>query len=586
MAFPPPASTVVAYQPSDVLSAMCAVETAVAAGRWAVGFVSYEAAPGFDPALSVRTPAEGQPLSDLPLVWFGLCEAPTEVEPLGASPQAASNVPAYSWDLDTTPDEYRWRVEAVRAHLAAGDVYQCNLTGRFRTTITGSVFDLYQDLAWAQRGAHHAYLDTGRFVVAGASPELFFEWSEDRLVTRPMKGTSARGRWLADDVARSSALTGSPKERAENVMIVDLLRNDVGKVAEWGSVAVPALFQPERYETLWQLTSTVIARTRPATTLTDIFMALFPCGSVTGAPKRRAMELIAKLEASPRGVYCGAVGVVAPPGTPYRARFNVAIRTAVVDRQTGDAVYGSGGGITWDSTAEGEHHEMVAKAAILSGPVPPFSLIETMGYWPGTGVRNEADHLRRLADSAEYFGFALDIDHVLRTLRRAVSEQDVPCRVRMVAAADGSVEVALGAIPAPLGRSVIVELDTDPVDSSDVWLFHKTTRRATYELRASRHPGVDDVVLTNERGEVTESTIANIAVRLDGTWWTPPVEAGCLPGVERGRLVRAGKLAERTLRVADLDMAEGLALVSSLRGWRPAELRRPIGVAIPLVPLP
>ena len=242
-------------------------------------------------------------------------------------------------------------VARVREHIAAGETYQCNLTDRLRATVAGDPEDLYARLALAQRGAYNAYLDLGRHVVASASPELFFEWAGDVVRTRPMKGTAPRGRTTAEDREQSRLLRSSSKEQAENLMIVDLLRNDLGRVAEIGSVVVDELFALERYPTVWQMTSQVSARVRPGTGLLDLFRALFPCGSVTGAPKRRTMQLIDELEPTPRGVYCGAVGLVAPPSRPFRARFNVAIRTAVVDRTTGEAVYGAGGGITWGSEA-------------------------------------------------------------------------------------------------------------------------------------------------------------------------------------------------------------------------------------------
>jgi para-aminobenzoate synthetase/4-amino-4-deoxychorismate lyase len=259
----------------------------------------------------------------------------------------------------------------VRERIAAGDTYQVNLTVRLHGRVTGDLGRLYADLARAQGGRHAAFLDLGRHAVLSASPELFFEWTPGRLLTRPMKGTAPRGRTPAEDDERRRALVASDKERAENVMIVDLLRNDLGRVAEVGSVDVPVLCRAERYETVWQLTSDVTARPRADVGLVDIFGALFPSGSVTGAPKQRTMELIRELEGGPRGVYCGAIGVVAPAGHPWRARFSVAIRTVTVDRATGTAVFGTGGGITWSSDPVAEHAELLAKAAFLPGDLLP-----------------------------------------------------------------------------------------------------------------------------------------------------------------------------------------------------------------------
>jgi aminodeoxychorismate synthase component I len=355
---PPPHQVLVADRPEDVVPVLAEVERASAGGDWAFGHVSYEAAAGLDPAAPVHLPSADRP----PLAWFGLCGPPVEVPPVTAPPGSR---PALRWVPDWTADEHARAVARVRAHIAAGETYQVNLTDRLRAHVDGDPYALYAGLALAQRAAYSAHLDLGRYVIASASPELFFEWAEDRLRTRPMKGTAVRGRDSAEDDEQARRLRASPKERAENLMIVDLLRNDLSQVAVVGSVDVPELFALERYPTVWQLTSEVTARTRPGTGLVDVFRALFPCGSVTGAPKRRTMQVIRDLETGPRGVYCGAIGLIGPPGAPFRARFSVAIRTVVVDRNQGTAVYGSGGGITWDSDAGDEHAELLAKAAVL-----------------------------------------------------------------------------------------------------------------------------------------------------------------------------------------------------------------------------
>jgi para-aminobenzoate synthetase/4-amino-4-deoxychorismate lyase len=355
---PPPYRVLVAAGRDDVAPVLAEVDRATTAGSWAFGYVGYEAAGGLDPALVTAVPAPGDP----PPAWFGLCGAPVPTAPVGAPPAGDA---ALRWVPDWSDAEHRAAVAIVREHIAAGETYQCNLTDRLRTTGVTDPARLYGRLAVAQRAAHNAYLDLGSHVIASASPELFFEWSGDLLRTRPMKGTAARGRTPAEDRALAQGLRSSPKELAENLMIVDLLRNDLSRVARTGGLDVPALFTVERYPTVWQLTSEVTARVRDDVGLLDVFRALFPCGSVTGAPKARTMRLIRDLETGPRGVYCGAIGLVAPPGAAFRARFAVAIRTAVVDRGTGAAVFGAGGGITWDSDPAAERAELLAKAAIL-----------------------------------------------------------------------------------------------------------------------------------------------------------------------------------------------------------------------------
>ncbi|MFD2093795.1 aminodeoxychorismate synthase component I [Blastococcus deserti] len=565
---PPPHRVLVADRPAEVVEVLAEVQRATDAGSWAFGYVAYEAAAGLDPGVAVHPPDPDGP----PLAWFGLCDEPTTVPTLDAAdPAAVPDAYEADWAAAWVAEEHAADVARIRDRIAAGDTYQCNLTVRMRGRFEGDAVALYRDLALGQGGACNAYLDLGRFVVASASPELFFERRGDDVLLRPMKGTSRRGRFPAEDRELARRLRASAKERAENVMIVDLMRNDVARVAEVGSVAVPALFSVERYGTVLQLTSDVTARLRPGTGLVELFRALFPCGSVTGAPKPSSMGIIRDLEPTPRGVYCGAVGLVGPPGAPVRARFNVAIRTVVLDRATGTAVYGTGGGITWGSDAAAEHAEVLVKAAVLQRRPTDFELLETMRFDPRTGLRNRLRHLRRLAGSAAHLGFRLDPGAAEAALDARLASAG-PARVRLRLRRDGRLSVDVEPPPPPAVPPVTLVVDPEPVDSRNTALFHKTTLREPYERRFARRGAADDAILVNERGELTETTRATLAVRLDGQWWTPPVESGCLPGVERARLLDLGRLRERVLVLDDLERAEALAVVSSLRGWRPARL--------------
>jgi len=575
---PPATRVLTAVRPDEVADVLQEVHDATERGSWAFGYVAYEAAAGLDAQLPGGCGAPGE----TPLVWFGLCDEPARVAPVPLPGGPAPDAPP--WRPDWTDEEHARGVETVREHIAAGDTYQCNLTDRLRTTVPGDPLALYARLALAQRGAYNAYLDLGRHVVASASPELFFEWAGDEVRTRPMKGTAPRGRTTAEDARQTHVLLTSAKEQAENLMIVDLLRNDLGRIADVGSVHVDELFSLERYPTVWQMTSQVSARIQPGIGLLDLFRALFPCGSVTGAPKRRTMQLIDALEPTPRGIYCGAVGLVAPPTAPFRARFNVAIRTVVLDRPSGRAVYGAGGGITWDSDAGRERAELHAKAAVLAHDVTEHRLLETLAFDPAAGLRNRDRHLARMADSAEWLGFRFERAEVLAALREALAGRTDPARVRVLLSRAGSVAVELQPLPVVDDRPVRLAIDDEPVDSGSPWLQHKTTRRDVYTTAALRHPEADDVVLLNERGEVTETTIGNLAVRLDGRWWTPPTTSGCLPGVERGRLLELGVLQERVLNAAELLAAEDLAVLSSLRGWRSARLAVEQPAVSPLQP--
>jgi para-aminobenzoate synthetase/4-amino-4-deoxychorismate lyase len=567
----------------QVPEVLAQVQAATEAGWWAFGYVGYEAAPGLDDSLVVAPSFSATPGDDgLPPAWFGLYPPPTVVDYSPLPEPAPDTVPdtpgGYQtgrWTPVWSPAAYRNAVDSVQQAIAAGETYQCNLTMHLRCRFSGDAERFYDDLIHAQRCRYGTYIDLGRHAILSASPELFFEWSGDRLTTRPMKGTARRGRTTREDEDLAAALLSSPKERAENVIVVDLLRNDLGKIAQTGTVHVPQLLNLERYETVWQLTSDVVGTTRSDVALLDVFRALFPCGSVTGAPKAATMRLIRDTEAGPRGIYCGAIGLVAPNGGPYRARFSVAIRTAVIDRQTGRCEYGVGSGITWDSDAQLEYAELQAKTAIFRRRPREFELLETMAYLPATGVRNLERHLRRLSESARYFGFPVDVDAAREHVLAAVSGA-VHSTVRLRLTRVGRTHVDVLAPPTPTRHPVVLEVDRNPVDSSQPWLAHKTTHRGLFAEAAARHPAADDVVLVNELGRITQTTIANIAVRQDSRWLTPPVADGCLPGVERARLIDAGVLAERPLTPADLAAASEIALVSSLRGWRPATLRPPL----------
>lgn len=533
-------------------------EAAAGAGLWVAGFVAYEAAPAFDPALRVASRGHGS----LPLAWFTAFRHRRATDP--PTPRVAATPPR--WTSAMTAEEHAIAVARIRELIAAGTTYQVNLTTQLRSRVDDPN-RLYGQMLAAQPGRFGALLTFPSHAVVSASPELFFETRGDRIVTRPMKGTARRGRWPDEDDDAGRDLRASPKERAENVMVVDLIRNDLGRIATVGSVAVDELFTVEGYPTVWQMTSTVSARLRPATTLGDVFTALFPSGSVTGTPKVSAMAAIAELEALPRGVYCGSVGFI-EPGPGLRARFSVAIRTAVVDRRAHAACFGSGGGITWSSNPASEWAELVAKTELLHRGAAAGGLIETMRRHDGDTILNLDRHLARLARSARVLGIPLDPD----LARAAALRSDGPGRLRLRLEPDGRLTSTVTDLPAADRRAVRLALLEHAVSSEDRLLFHKLTDRSRYERwLGQRPPGVDDVILTNERDEVTETTIANLAVGRDGRWWTPPLSSGLLPGVERGRLVDAGVLGERVIHAAELRGAS-LALISSLRGWRPAIL--------------
>ena len=557
-----PEETVVCARVDEIMPALRHIQARVAAGRYAAGCIAYEAAAAFDPALTVRAPDPG-----LPLLWFGLYRRREAVPP--AAPPAPGAGPRLEWTPSIGRARYDAAIARIRGYIRAGDTYQVNYTFRMRSSFRGSLFDLYRRLYAAQESAFSAWLDMGRFQVACVSPELFFRLDGRSLAARPMKGTAHRGRWASEDDAIAAALAASEKERAENVMIVDLLRNDLGRVAAPGSVSAGPLFTVERYPTVHQMTSAVRCETDAE--VPDILGALFPCGSVTGAPKVRTMQIIAELEDSPRGVYCGAIGWWGPD---RQAGFNVAIRTAVSDRERGTIEYGVGGGITWGSTSSREYEECLVKADVLSAPerVAP-TLLETLCYDPARGYLFLERHLARLSASARYFNHPFDMARVKAALDAAAAGAAEALRVRLTLAPDGIALAHAGPLK-PLPVPLRLGFAREPVRSGDIRLFHKTTDRSLYDRAREGCPDCDGVILWNERDEATEAGFANLVVELDGGRFTPPLECGLLPGVFREELLEQGAIRERVLSRSEVVGAARVWLVNSVREWIPAELAR------------
>ena len=565
LCFAHPIQTVIARRIAEVMPALQAIEAAVTQhGLYAAGFISYEAAAGHDLAVHA-------PLADVPLLWFGLYEQAEPIpnwQALLTAPARSSATAISDWQPAISPADYEKAVGRIKDYLASGDCYQVNYTFPLLAAFDGEPWTLFSQLALAQQAEYAAFIDTGRFVIASASPELFFQLNGERLMAKPMKGTASRGRTLAEDEAQIASLRQSEKNRAENLMIVDMIRNDLGRVAEIGSVAVPQLFAVERYPTLLQMTSTVTART--SASITEILLRMFPCASITGAPKVRTMQIIRELEPQPRGVYTGAIGFIGPD---RQAQFSVAIRTALIDQERQQARYGVGSGLVWDSVTASEYEECRLKARVLTAPRPAFQLLEALLWQPDRGYFLLAAHQARLADSAVYFNIPLNpaaIAAGLADLALALTEAS---KVRLRVELDGrftleAEPLAQAALPQPLR----VGLAREPVDSGAIWLYHKTSRREIYATARASRPDCDAVILWNERGELTEADTANLVLHLDGDWVTPPVNSGLLAGTFRGELLAEGRIQERVLSVADLGRAQGVYLINAVRQWQSVRL--------------
>lgn len=532
----------------QVVSCMQRVEAASKEGYFVAGYVSYEAAPAFDSAFRVK---DG---STMPLVWFGVYKESGDASEFVAESDFNVNLNSQ----DTSREQYDAAIQGVRNAIKEGITYQANYTIRLNGQFEGCTKAFFKHLQHNQQANYTAYLQIGSHEILSVSPELFFSLKDGRVTTKPMKGTARRGRFWTEDQALAEGLYQSAKNRVENVMIVDLLRNDLGRIAKTNTVQVEKLYEIEQYPTVHQMTSTVTAELREDVGVVEVFQALFPCGSITGAPKVSTMQVIKEIEQSVRDVYCGAIGYLKPGG---EAVFNVPIRTAVV--HDGELTYGVGGGITWDSSAASEFVEVVAKAQVIVKHEQPFELLESLLVENGSFYLLE-EHLDRLSQSANYFGWAINLETVRTVLEEhAALLADGSYKVRLLVSRLGEVKVESEEI-SELGEEIQVSIAKKPVASANVFLFHKTTNRAVYNEHQPEE-GCFDVLLYNERGEVTEFVNGNVVFELEGKWYTPPVECGLLAGTYRASLLESDLLEERIVRVGEIDFYDAVYFVNSVR---------------------
>ena len=561
--FRSPERILAARRPDEVRGVLREAEALAREGRSLVGVISYEAAEAL--GLAVHPPA-----GELPLVWLGVYRKgiairredwPDPPEGLGPWKEAVAR-----GVFNVTGAEYQEAVERAREWMAAGDSYQVNLTCKFRFVLPDETdpFSYYCHLSRAHPVPFGACLNLGETQILSLSPELFLRRRGRRLTTRPMKGTMRRGLGVEKDERLRRELKRSVKNRAENVMIVDLMRNDLGRVCEIGSIRVPRLFECERYETVHQMTSTVEGAVREGVGLVEILEAAFPCGSVTGAPKYRTMQIIRDLEKEPRGPYCGALGRIGP-GPDFE--FNVAIRTLV--HRAGRCELGVGSGITWASDAEAEWKETRLKTRFLYAPVREFRLFETLLLRSDGRYAYLPEHARRLGRSARYWGFRFPRKRVLEALEEA-ARRDIPNEgiiVRISLDPRGNVDVTTRPLD-PLPALARVLLREDRARGRDPLVYHKTDSRAQYDrgAREARAQGCVDALFRNRRGHLTEGGFTNLFVELDGRWRTPPVEEGLLPGIWRADFLRRARAVEQTLTPDDFGRAARVLIGNSVRG--------------------
>ena len=540
---------------AEVADLLAQVESYQEQGYYVVGYVSYEAAPAFEEKLAVYK----APLLAEYLLYFTVHDR-VETSPIPLTYEEV-DLPS-KWQEETSATDYEKAIAQIHHHLRQGDTYQVNYTVQLKQELSSNPFATYNRMVVEQEAGYNAYVEHDEMTVISMSPELFFEQNDRELTTRPMKGTTQRGLTDQEDLEQASWLEQDPKNRSENMMIVDLLRNDMNRISEVGSEHVERLCQVEQYSTVWQMTSTIKSQLRPDVELVEIFRSLFPCGSITGAPKIATMEIIKNLEPQPRGVYCGTIGLLLPNG---RRIFNVAIRT--IQLHQGQAIYGVGGGITWDSTWESEYREVHQKAAVLYRKQPRFQLITT-GKISQKQLLFEDQHLERLTKASRYFAYPFDP----KKLRQKIEEECQVCdvnqdyRLRIGLSKSGEIELSRQ-ILAPLSPSFCkARLCLQEADLNQSFTYFKTTHRPHLSL------GKQEIIYHNAAGELLETSIGNLVLKINGKLYTPPIRLGILPGIYRQHLLETGQVKEKITTLEDLNQAEAIYGCNAVRGLYELEM--------------
>lgn len=542
---------------ADVMRCLEEVEHATANGLYAAGYISYETVGAFYPSVKLRTD------NKMPLLWFGIFDQPSHA----ISEKADASYQIDNWKINLSKQEYEQKFIEIMAAIKAEQFNQINYTVQFEAAFTGDTFRYYQELKQAQQSDFSAYLNIGDFQILSASPELFFKQQAGIITARPMKGTIHRGKSFAEDMTNQRWLRTSDKNKRENKLTTDLMKEELASLVTEDSLHVSKQYEVEKYPTVYQMTSTITGQLNSDLSAIDVMKTLFPCGSISGTPKLAAMEFISTIEKAARDVYCGAIGYITPEN---EAVFNVPIRTVVVDQKAEKATYGAGGAITEHSNMTEEYAEIHTKSEILHLKHKPFKLLETIGLHHGKFFVYE-QHLKRLINSAAYFNFPLQVAVIEAELATyAVCYPVGKWIVRLVVSESGSFTTEINPLlPFSLNQ---VALAKEPIDKTSVFVYHKTTQRDIYDYFKAQVANVADVLMWNDKQEITEFTIGNIVVELDGNLITPPISSGVLPGTFREKLLDQGEISEQTIYLDDIKNCTKLWLINSVRQWVPVEL--------------
>lgn len=550
---------------NDIEPSLNKIEKMIKKGFFAAGFLSYEAGFAFQPIIRQKQSY------DFPLLWFGIFKRPLifdhqNIEFIDSNRQ--NNYSINDIKAEVPEKQYINSIEKIKRQIEKGYTYQVNRTFKLNFSLKGSVSSLYMNLVKKQSASYSAFIRIGKQYILSFSPELFFKKEKGLINVKPMKGTIGRGRFLKEDIENIEHLYNCPKNRSENIMILDLLRSDLGRVSKTGTVKTIKLFEIEKYESLFQMTSTAKAETKQSVALLDLFEAMFPSGSVTGAPKIRTMQIINDIEKVPRGIYAGSIGFITPE---KNCVFNVAIRTLLLDPSSGKGEMGIGSGIVYDSNPKKEYEECLLKAKFLTDKHENFRLIETILWEPVHGYALIKLHMQRLSESAAYFNYRYDKNYIIKLLNNVSKNfnKNQKHRVRLLLNKDGSLDINYSMLDQEsVGRTIAIS--SIKTNSADKWLYHKTTNRRLYDSEYDRYKklGFFDVIFKNKKGQITEGAISNIFIRKNDIFYTPPLECGVLSGVYRRHLLSERKysIKEKILYYEDILNADSIVVTNAIRG--------------------
>lgn len=565
LVFDNPVEIVTSSNIKEIIPSLKKIDSLVRKGFWAAGYISYEAIPAFDIAGSAYSP------DDFPLIYFGLFKKPKIQKEIIINEIEKKEKHNLKWEAELSEQKYLDSVARIKRYIEEGDVYQINFTFRMRCFFDINPLLYFVNIYNSHPVPYAVYSDLDKYVICSFSPELFFSIDKDKIISQPMKGTSKRGRDLKEDEILATLLMNNNKEKAENIMIVDIVRNDIGKIAKIGSVTVSELFSVKKFKTVLQMVSNVEGKT--SASFDEIVKALFPPASVTGAPKIRATQIIKELEPSPRHLYCGTIGWYSPE---RKGIFNVAIRSVLINKEKRTAEFGTGSGIVWDSKGEKEYFECYLKTKIVTAPLQEMKLVETILWTKEEGYFLLELHLERAKQSAEYFSYPFNRKNTLLELEKISKNFTYErYRVRLTFDMYGKINIETSPILHQYSKEIKLFIIEEPIERNDIFLYHKTTNREQYEKHKKKIDGIpetSDLLFVNENGEITETTIANIVVEIDGEKYTPPVECGLLNGVFRWHLLTNGIIKEKILKLNDIKETTSLWRINSVRKWQRCNL--------------